>query len=472
MIIKQTRVITGDANKLGIYLSSAGENEKVQHIAGWIDSLRTSDAIAALWGRTYSIRHFIVSPSKKLTTKQLGDVIKEIGTEFDVPESSMERMTVVMHEKPRSDANDGARYHYHVAIPEVDADTGRVLSSSFTKMRNEKLARLSELRLGHDVVPGKFNREVYEALRSYKIDLQPFEDALRAACRDEGIPEARWLDYRARAAFSESQIHAAERLARERGETRFTSPQVVRQHIRDLMKDKALPEVLDTLLEQGFSVEPGRKAGTWILTKDDIEFGSLDRLTKLKKDIVNEEAERRFGPKEIWAGTRPDASGRAGDPRYSQRNSGASGRTGGRRGQTIDQRADTGSSRRDVDQAGQDGRDPEAPFGTGPVQNRTAQPALGRDEKPKLDPRKLGQELRRDEALRGRRLAYQERLARLGDATERGRHRANIMSQANDLVRSSAVGDGEYIGIDGEGFQAIAAFFRRWAAQQAKSMRP
>lgn len=46
------------------------------------------------------------------------------------------------------------------------------------------------------------------------------------------------------------------------------------------------------------------------------------------------------------------------------------------------------------------------------------------------------------------------------------------MSQANDLVRSSAVGDGEYIGIDGEGFQAIAAFFRRWAAQQAKSMRP
>lgn len=472
MIIKQTRIPVGDARNLVGYLSSAGENEHVEAITDNLDVIEANEFIAAAWGRTYGTRHVIVSPSKRLSEAELGFVIQTFVDEFQVPQDGIDRLAVVLHEKQRSDDNDGARFHYHIAFPEVDPEDGKVLSSSFTKMRNEKIARLCELRLGHDVVPGKFNKEVYEALQGYKVDLQPFEDALRAACRAEGIPEARWLDYRARAAFSENQIHAAERIAAELGETRFTSPQVVRQHIRDLMTSKDLSGVLDELLEQGFSVEPGRKSGTWILSKDDIEFGSLDRLMKLKREIVDGEVSRRFGPAQIWSSTRPDASGHTGDPRYSERNSGTAGRTGDRRGQAVHERADSGSSRRDVEQIGQNGRNTEAASGTGPVQDRAAQPDARRDEKPKLDARKLGQELRRDEALRGRTPSYKEKLARLRDATDRGRHRANIMSRANDLVRSSDVGDGEYIGIDGEGFEAIAAFFKRWAAQQAKSMKP
>lgn len=472
MIIKQTRVVTGDASKLAKYLSSEGENENVEFLSGWLEGIGTNDAIAALWGRTYSCRHFIIAPSQKLLEAELAEVIGAILTEFEAPPRTIDIINVVLHEKKRSDNNDGARFHYHVVVPEVEPYKGRVLSSSFTKMRNEKLARLLELKLGHDVVPGKFNREVYEALRSYKVDLQPYEDALRASCRAEGMNEARWLDYRARAAFSEGQIHAAERTSRERGETRFTSPQVVRQHIRDLMTTKDLSGVLDELTEQGFSIEPGRKSGTWILSKDDIEFGSLDRLTKLKKEVVNEEAERRFGRQAFWNGSGSDASRHTRNEGYSQGDQGLVRRARDRGRQAYSSGTDTGGLGNDVSPHGQNRGNDETASRTRSISNSSAQSNAGRNEKPQFDAKQLGKELRRDETLKRRSPAFQERLARLRAANERGRHRANILAQANDLVRSSDVGDGEYIGIDGEGFDAVAAFFRRWAAQQAKTMRP
>lgn len=467
MIIKQTRIPVGDAGAFRAYLSSPGENENIESVAGDLDMIDDNDLISRLNGLTYGTRHFIVSPDQRLGANELHKVLTAISEEFGIPESSLQRMCVVMHEKKRADQGDGAGIHFHIAIPEYDDQTRRVMSSSFFKMRNERVARLCELVLGHEVVPGRFNKEVYTALKDKGVDVRRYEEALRDACKREGIPENKWLDYRARASFSPDTQHAAER--KTAPDDRFRSPQQVREFIKGLGRDPA--GMLSALERDGFEVSPGRKPGNWIVSMNGVPFGSLDRLAKIKKEAVNEAAEQRYGRPTIWDGARSDAPRRSRDTRPSERDQGPAGRSGDGPGRANDGRADTGTVADSGHAHGRPRGVSKVDAGAGSDTQRAAPGVSGRGSFSKQHARQLGTHLRAADALRSAQMAGLRQ--QLGGQISRGKHRAEVMNTACSLVASANDGSADWIGIDLEGgFAAAAAFLSRWAAAQARNMRP
>lgn len=467
MIIKQTRIPTGEGANLRAYLGSPGENETVEELSGDLFNIGINDMISRAMGLTYGTRHVIISPQERLSPEQLGAVIKLFCDEFGVPEGSRERLCAVLHEKKRADHGDGAGIHYHIALPEVDDQTGRVLSSSFTKMRNEKISRLCELMLGHEVIPGKFNKEVYTALQADGINVRRYEEALRDACRREGRPESGWLDYRARASFSPDTQHAAER--KTGPDDRFRSPAQVREHIKGLGREPAA--IMAALEADGFEIGPGRKPGVWIVSRDGVPFGSLDRLAKLSKEAVNEAAEQRYGRPEIWDSARSNAPRRPGNEGHRTRDQRSSGRSGdGLRG-ADDRRADPRAADDPGHSYGRARGDSKVDAGAGNDPQRAASGVSGGSPFSKQHAIRLGTHLRAADALRPAQMAGLRQ--QLAANTARGKHRAEVMNTACGLVAGANDGSADYIGIDVEGgFAAAAAFLSRWASAQARNMKP
>ena len=83
------------------------------------------------------------------------------------------------------------------------------MCSRFTKMRDEKIARILELKFGHPPILGRFNRAVYNAIQREQpdLDLTPFEGALKSAAAAQGLPAESWKDVKAFA----PNIHARKR---------------------------------------------------------------------------------------------------------------------------------------------------------------------------------------------------------------------------------------------------------------------
>lgn len=179
MIIKTSRVPTGHTNKIAKYLAAKGENERVDWLCGHPDDIQIMGEISKLSGKAFSARHVVLAPQVRLDHTQLAQVIKAYCQEYRVPNSSVRRLCLIRHMKPRA-STECTNVHWHLAIPETDPLSLRVLNSSFTRIRDEKLSRMSELMLGHPIVPGRFTKQVLEALKKEQpnLDLAPYWKAL------------------------------------------------------------------------------------------------------------------------------------------------------------------------------------------------------------------------------------------------------------------------------------------------------
>lgn len=170
MIIKSTRVPAGRSRQIARYLSEEGENEDVSWLKGDVADIVTMGEIAQLAGKAFSVRHFSVSPNERMTMKDLAVVVQEICREFEVPTSSASRMVIVQHKKVRGSGSHNG-IHWHVILPEINAETCKTLSSAFYKIRNEKVSRVCELRLGQPLVHGRFSKRIARNLRLERPDL-------------------------------------------------------------------------------------------------------------------------------------------------------------------------------------------------------------------------------------------------------------------------------------------------------------
>ncbi|WP_108836310.1 hypothetical protein [Tateyamaria sp. Alg231-49] len=199
MIIKSTRIPTAHSSRIAAYLANSADNECATWIRGCPEDLKLLGEISRISGKQYSVRHFVISPNEQMTQQDFALVFVEICFEYKVSITSGNRASIVEHVRPRR-SGIGNETHWHVTFPELDLETGKILSSRFFKIRNEKLARLCELTLGHPVVPGQFSKQVHRALTKERpsLDLAPFETALREAAFAAGQDENRWLDYRPR----------------------------------------------------------------------------------------------------------------------------------------------------------------------------------------------------------------------------------------------------------------------------------
>ena len=199
MIIKSSRIPASHTKRIARYLSEPGDNESVSWSRGCADDLLLMGEISKLAGKQYAVRHIVIAPNEDMSQQDFTWLFGEICHEFGVPMASGNRVSIVEHMKPRS-TGDGNETHWHLAVPEYDVVSGKTLSSRFYKMRNEKIARISELMLGHEIVPGRFNKHVYRAIKLERpeLDLLRFEGALKLAATRAGLADADWLNYRAK----------------------------------------------------------------------------------------------------------------------------------------------------------------------------------------------------------------------------------------------------------------------------------
>lgn len=169
MIIKTKRIPCIRAERIAEYFDSQGSNERTQWLRGQSDALRLMCEASKLAGRVFGVRHVIVAPEVNMPHRDLGLVLDEYCLEYNVPASSRLIACFVEHQKPRNGAC-GTALHWHIALPEVDTNLG-TLDSRFTRIRDEKIARICELRLGHPPVVGKFDRQVYCWLKKQRTEL-------------------------------------------------------------------------------------------------------------------------------------------------------------------------------------------------------------------------------------------------------------------------------------------------------------
>ncbi|MFT8803547.1 MAG: hypothetical protein ABF812_16445 [Gluconobacter cerinus] len=128
------------------------KNEAIRVLAGSDWLMRDHMREAKRERLTYGLRHIAFNPAQAMTNAQLFEFAKRLCQELKADSS---HMTLIIHQK------DGTT-HGHLILPEWQGD--HVLSSRFSWMRLEKVARLEELRLGHALVPGRHDKGIAKAL--------------------------------------------------------------------------------------------------------------------------------------------------------------------------------------------------------------------------------------------------------------------------------------------------------------------
>lgn len=154
MIVQETRIKASSGHQaVSCHVLSGARNEAIRLISGSDYLLKDWIKEARREGIRYGLRHIAFNPSEPMTDQQLSDFAGGICRELG---ANPERTTFVIHQK------DG-KTHGHLLLPEWQ--DSHVLSSKFSWVRLEKLARLTEIELGHALVPGRHDKAIVKALR-------------------------------------------------------------------------------------------------------------------------------------------------------------------------------------------------------------------------------------------------------------------------------------------------------------------
>lgn len=196
-------------------------------------------------------------------------MIQDLGQEFGFSPASG---VIVEHVKPRV---GGYERHWHALIPEWDPVRRRVLDSKWMRARQEKVARLAELRLAHPMVVGRWNAAVARSLmKEGRLDAANVVGQLAQLPRPA---EAYTVQRHQAAARRGVSIPAAQAAAIAAWESAAD--------VRDL---------LDLIAERGLEVVPGETEGVWLLqvqsqavVYSSVLVGALHRLLHQPQDTVN-----------------------------------------------------------------------------------------------------------------------------------------------------------------------------------------
>lgn len=179
MIVKSNRIPARRTRVIARYLAAEADNESIRWRRGSPDDIETLGEMAKATGRTFGVRHIVIAPEIDLVGRQLSETLRAIQSEYGVSDVALSQSCIVEHHKLRA-GQGRAMTHFHLALPELDLLTGKIMDSKFTRLRDEKISRLLELQFGHPPTPGRFNVQVLEALHSEfpELDLAPLQLAI------------------------------------------------------------------------------------------------------------------------------------------------------------------------------------------------------------------------------------------------------------------------------------------------------
>lgn len=276
MILKSVRIRArgrGEVETMA-HLLHGEENDAVRVLRGTPADVADMFADAHRHARVYAVRHFIVAPARAATPAQMLGVLAELGREFGFDPAAT---FAVEHRKARA-VPERFPVHLHVLVPEVDAESGRVLGSAHSYARQERVAREAEHVLGEPFVRGAHHKAVLAALRA--AGKTAVADAL-----DRAFPEADAAP-RPRSSYTDARHRRAARA----GVDLPAAKQVVAAAWQGTATRPALEAALAL---HGLVTRAGTKPGTWIVeTRTGAFVGALDRLAGARKGAVTTRMEK------------------------------------------------------------------------------------------------------------------------------------------------------------------------------------
>lgn len=260
MIVKESRIKTrSGAGALSRHVLHGAKNEAIRVLAGSDWRMRDHMQQAKREGLTYGLRHIAFNPAQAMSDVQLSEFAGRLCQELKADPS---HMSLIIHQK------DGTT-HGHLVLPEWQGD--HVLSSRFSWMRLEKVARLEELRLGHTLVPGRHDKAIANALHKQGYHHEAEQIASLIPTSD---------NLRPRAAYTAQARRMAERQGVDLT-TRKTLVATLWSH------SDGLKSFRSALAEHGLTMREGDRKDTRpgahiIEDENGTLIGSFTRLTKVR----------------------------------------------------------------------------------------------------------------------------------------------------------------------------------------------
>ncbi|MDR6182941.1 hypothetical protein [Asaia bogorensis] len=304
MIVQETRIRTTSGHQaVSRHVLRGVRNEAIRVLCG-------SDWCLADWmkearreGIRYGLRHIAFNPAQPMNDEALASFAARLCDEL---QADKERMTLVVHQK------DGST-HGHLLLPEWQDD--HVLSSRFSWQRLEKCARLEEIRLGHQLVPGRHDKAIARALRQEgkTAEAERVEAVLQGpasgaanlptpthASPDTPLSPAASASKRGpqplpRAAYTSQSRRMTERQGLDLAEAKKTIASLWAQSDNQLHRFRALLKTNGWVMRAG-DRQDTRKDAHIIETSDGVLIGSFTRLTKTRmkdfRQLLMDEAAR------------------------------------------------------------------------------------------------------------------------------------------------------------------------------------
>lgn len=213
--------------------------------------------------------HLSISPSRDMSDDELRQVAGIVARHFGAEDH---QAALVFHEKDR--ANGKGNRHAHLVLGKVGPE-GQVIPAGFEKIRMETAMRIAEFEMGEPATLGRHHAS------SIKW------------CRENGREDvAQWLDLAHGPTPEKPQSPASpakrQMIQRKAG----TDLATVTGTVRSAWERSDNPQAFAAALsESGFDVALGQKAGVFIVSKDGVEVGALDRLLKEKRRDVAQRME-------------------------------------------------------------------------------------------------------------------------------------------------------------------------------------
>ena len=266
MIVKSTRVKVGGAKNLTNHILNKDENESVHVLIGDEEMAYRSDDTSEMTGRKYGNRHFTISPSEAITDAQIKNILIDLKNEY-VPRDDFTGREILLIEHVKKRSDETRVPHYHFIISETDFD-GRVLDNKMTYLKNEKIARLAEIRCGHVLTKGRHNRAVMHELRKEGKT----KEAAAMEYLTKGPPAAAKFSYKAHQIAKRLGVDLA----------------AVSHQLRDIdeIGVESIGEALADAEQNipGLSFEIGDNGRDLVMRADDVFICSMNRMLKVKAE--------------------------------------------------------------------------------------------------------------------------------------------------------------------------------------------
>ena len=212
-----------------------------------------------------SLQHIALSPRQQLTTEQVDQMVDVTLAAFDAARHG--HVLVVHADKPRA-MEGGADTHYHLLLCQV-GPSGRGLDTSHSYARLEASMRILEFDWKEDITPSRHKRQVCTILKKRG---RPDVAAAVQASAPTSPP---------RSAMSSRGRARAERVG-------VDLPDLV-VRLRAVCAIRPEPAAFISWCDaNGLAVRRGSEPNVYVIAKDGIPLGALDRMLRRPRDQVAE----------------------------------------------------------------------------------------------------------------------------------------------------------------------------------------